>query len=53
MELPNDIWATIIQKTRSLKNCKKLYDALPMRVKNNLESILVERRFPGSSNNSE
>jgi hypothetical protein len=41
MELPNDIWATIIQKTRSLKNCKKLYDSLPMRVKNDLESIYL------------
>ena len=44
MELPNDIWATIIQKTRSLKNCKKLYDALPMRVKNNLESIYLAHK---------
>jgi hypothetical protein len=44
MELPNDVWATIIQKTRSLKNCKKLYDALPIQVKNELESIYLAHK---------
>jgi len=44
MELPNDIWATIIQKTTSLKTCKKLYDALPMLVKNDLESIYLAHK---------
>lgn len=39
MELPNDIWSSILQKTKSIKNCEKMYDALPSQVRDELKSI--------------
>lgn len=38
MELPNDLWSTILQKTKSIKNCEKLYDALPLKTREELKN---------------
>jgi|688.fasta_scaffold2206227_2 hypothetical protein len=39
MELPNDIWSLILQKTKTIKNCEKKYAALPYQIKEELKSI--------------
>lgn len=33
MELPTELWSSILQKTRSIKSCDKLYMALPMQTR--------------------
>ena len=33
MELPTELWSSILQKTRSIKSCHKLYMALPMQTR--------------------
>lgn len=38
-ELPIDIWGTILQKTRSLEDCEKLYSALPIQSKAELKNV--------------
>ena len=43
-ELPIDIWATILKKTRSLKNCDKLYSALPIQTRVELKDIYASHK---------
>jgi hypothetical protein len=38
-ELPIDIWAIILQKTRSLQNCENLYSALPIQSRAELKNL--------------
>lgn len=37
MELPTELWSSILQKTRSIKSCDKLYTALPMQTRAELK----------------
>jgi hypothetical protein len=37
MELPNELWSSILQKTRSIKSCNKLYSALPEKTRTELK----------------
>ena len=39
MELPTEIWSCILQKTRTIKNCNKLYTAFTSKVKAELKDI--------------
>ena len=38
MELPTELWGEILQKTRSIKMCDKLYDAFPNETQVELKS---------------
>ena len=38
MELPIELWGEILQKTRSIKTCDKLYDAFPNETQSKLKS---------------
>lgn len=37
MELPTELWSTILQKTRLIQNCDKLYAALPKQIREELK----------------
>jgi hypothetical protein len=37
MELPTELWSSILQKTRSIKSCNKLYSALPEKTRTELK----------------
>jgi hypothetical protein len=37
MELPTDLWLSILQKTRTIRNCDKLYSALPLQTRAELK----------------
>lgn len=37
MELSTDLWSFILQKTRSIQNCDKLYSALPSQIRTELK----------------
>ena len=37
MELPTDLWSSILQKTRTIRNCDKLYSALPSQTRAELK----------------
>ncbi len=37
MELPTELWSSILQKTRSIKSCNKLYTALPQQTRAELK----------------
>jgi hypothetical protein len=39
MELPTEIWSCILQKTRTMKSCNKLYTAIPSQLKAELKEI--------------
>jgi hypothetical protein len=39
MELPTEIWSCILQKTRTMKSCNKLYTAFPSQLKAELKEI--------------
>jgi len=39
MELPNELWLCILQKTRTMKSCNKLYTAFPQKTRNELKEI--------------
>jgi len=39
MELPTEIWSFILQKTRTIQSCNKLYTALPMQIRSELKDI--------------
>lgn len=42
MELSTDLWSIILQKTNIAKQCKKLYDALPKVIKQELVDIYIK-----------
>jgi len=42
MELSTDLWSIILQKTNISKHCKKLYDALPKVIKQELVDIYIK-----------
>jgi len=44
MELSVDLWSIILQKTKIAKQCKKLYDALPKVIKQELKEIYEEHK---------
>jgi len=44
MELSTDLWSIIIQKTNIVKQCKKLYLALPKNIKKELEEIYEKHK---------
>ncbi len=37
MELPTELWSSILQKTRTIKSCSKLYMALPAQTRAELK----------------
>jgi hypothetical protein len=37
MELPTELWSTILQKTRSIQNCDNLFKALPSQIRDELK----------------
>ena len=37
MELPNELWSSILQKTRTIQSCSKLYTALPKQTRAELK----------------
>jgi hypothetical protein len=39
MELPNELWVSILQKTRTIQSCNKLYLALPLQTRKELKEI--------------
>ena len=39
MDLPTDLWGEILQKTRSITTCDKLYDAFPNKTRAELKEI--------------
>jgi len=39
MELPNELWLCILQKTRTIKSCNKLYTAFPQKIRDELKDI--------------
>jgi hypothetical protein len=39
MELPTELWVSILQKTRSIQSCNKLYTALPLQTRKELKEI--------------
>jgi len=39
MELPIDLWSSILQKMRSIRNCDKLYAALPPQTRAELKEV--------------
>jgi hypothetical protein len=44
MELPTDIWIKILQKTSSVKECKKLYHSLSTNIKKEMEQIYKQHK---------
>jgi hypothetical protein len=44
MELSSDIWSIILLKTRTIKNCEKLYTALPIQIKDELKEIYLSHK---------
>ena len=44
MELSTDLWSIILQKTKIVKQCKKLYDALPKVIKQELVDIYEKHK---------
>jgi hypothetical protein len=43
-EFPIEIWGTILQKTRSLEECDKLYSALPIESRTGLKDLYESRK---------
>jgi hypothetical protein len=39
MELPTELWSSILQKTRTIQSCNKLYTALPKQTRAELKDI--------------
>jgi len=39
MELPTELWSSILQKTRTIQSCNKLYTALPQQTRAELKEI--------------
>jgi len=44
MELPIDIWCLILEKTRTIVNCEKLYRALPKKTRKEIEFIYFSHK---------
>jgi hypothetical protein len=44
MELSTDLWSIILQKIKIVKHCKKLYDALPKVIKQELEETYEKHK---------
>ena len=44
MELSTDLWSSILQKTRSVRNCDKLYSALPSQTRDELKEAYNSTR---------
>jgi hypothetical protein len=44
MELPSELWSSILLKTRSIQSCNKLYTALPQQIRDELKETYDSHR---------